>query len=834
MSLQQESRRIRWSVMLAAWAVAGGLILLDAAVGRGYVALLDAQGLRGAEEATTPLRQVIPARYGDAQMWVRHVLDGQDTGAGRVRFTTVDNAPAGRDVHWASGFGWLLRGAAAVQESLAGPTGARALERALLWLNAPLFFAVVLGWSAWTARRLGIWAGALIAVALAGHQRFAEPFAAAYADHHGAINAALLGLVLGAAFMGFGWWRPKTDAGTSPLPGSIAAARRAAIVSAVCGALAMWLSAAAALPVIALLGVGGVGAAIAHRRGATAGGAGFEPGIWRLWGRTGAMASAVCYLVEYAPAHLGWRLEVIHPLYSVAWWGGAECVAMLATAAAGEPTRAGRPRLDWRKVIPALLALAAPPTAILFGGAATFLPRDPFVADLRHFVVESRSVAEMVREFGLGSVGYDLISALILVPAVMLLWRRRDDHRLVLGALTLTCAAFLLVAFLVVRWWVVGSVLQVALLLWIVASASDRPARRGMLAAALAIGLFLGPASFRIARDHNANRRQAVGAIDLYQPLYRDLAATVRATQPDGPIILLASPNASAGISYFGRFQSLGTLFWENAPGLRAAAEILCAEDDEDAFRLISARGVTHVVMLSAASFLEEYFSLLHPGRSRTEAQRTFGSRVAANPAAAPRWLQPIPYRRPAELGTTGGNVSVYKVVPALTEDQRWFHLALAQIARGETELAEKSFLSALALVPPEAQASLCSFAGESAYQQGEHALAVRMLRRSLRIRPEKDIAVFTAWILATSADPAVRDGVEALALVKSLEQGDPGDPVAASTLAAAYAEVGRFDDAVQMAERALASARRNGDGQSEALLAQRLAAYRTRRPWRQ
>ena len=37
---------------------------------------------------------------------------------------------------------------------------------------------------------------------------------------------------------------------------------------------------------------------------------------------------------------------------------------------------------------------------------------------------------------------------------------------------------------------------------------------------------------------------------------------------------MLASPNASMGIGYYGNFKTIGTLFWENAPGLRAAAEI--------------------------------------------------------------------------------------------------------------------------------------------------------------------------------------------------------------------------------------------------------------------
>jgi tetratricopeptide (TPR) repeat protein len=441
----------------------------------------------------------------------------------------------------------------------------------------------------------------------------------------------------------------------------------------------------------------------------------------------------------------------------------------------------------------------------------------------------------MVRQFGVSTVAYDLMGALIVIPAALLLGRRRDDSRLVLAALTFTTVGFLLLAFWVMRWWVVASVMQITLLIWCVAAWSE--SRRWRWAASLAAAgvLFVLPALLRTGREHRANQQRTAAAIDLFQPLYRDLAATLRATQPEGDIIVLASPNASAGISYYGRFQSLGTLFWENAPGLRAAAEILCAESDEDALRLIRARGVTHLVMLSAATFVGEYFSLLHPARPLEDAKRTFGFRLEANPAAAPRWLQPIPYRRPADLAGIGGHDSLFKVVPEQTEEQRLFHTGVALAARGEAVAAEQSFLSALALLPVDAHAALCGFAGESAYEQGADAVAVRMFRRALQISYDADVANIAAWIMATSADSTVRDGAAALALATPLARHNPDDPVIASTLAAASAELGRFDDAVQAAERALALVRQGGgDPGMESLLAQRLATYRTRRPWRQ
>ncbi len=58
------------------------------------------------------------------------------------------------------------------------------------------------------------------------------------------------------------------------------------------------------------------------------------------------------------------------------------------------------------------------------------------------------------------------------------------------------------------------------------------------------------------------------------------------------------------------------------------------------------------------------------------------------------------------------------------------------------------------------------------------------------------------AWILATSPDPATRDGVKAVELAEDVVQhaGHP-NAIVLRTLSAAYAEVGRFSDAINAAQ---------------------------------
>jgi tetratricopeptide (TPR) repeat protein len=809
-----------WLALAATWLLLALLIVLHTRAVLEYVRFLDGLGPGGTSEARTPMRQVVPAHYSDAQTWARLLLDAGENRDARIRFTTSDNAPVGREVHWSSAFAWLLRGAAALQRSISGETPARALEQTLHWFNAPLLLVLIVPLSVWVARRAGVGAGIVIALGMVGHHRIYGGFTPTYVDHHGVVSASLLGLVLGAIFMGAGWWRPAAANSSTTLPVSRDRARRAAIVSALCGAFGLWVSAAAILPAIALVGISGV--VILHwaRSDAQRSGATFDPSIWQVWGRVGAVASAAFYLLEYAPSHLSLRLEVNHPLWSLAWWGGAELVAR-ASQPWSEVSRAKA-----RLVLP-LLAIAAAPLAIIIGGTSTFMVSDPFVADLRHYVAEGMSLPAIVRQKGLTPFRYDFVALLILVPTGIVLAKRRDEARIIVGLLGLVTVAFTLMAFAEIRWWSNAAAAELALLVALIATLP----KRSWLPIAAVAALFIAAAAQRIIVDRGENRRQAVTATDLMQPLYRDIAAVLRDSQPAGEIILLADPNGSAGISYFGRFKSIGTLYWENAPGLRAAAEIICARSDDEAARLVRARGITHVAIISTANFIGEYFRLLNPHGDRAEIEKCFGVRATRE---TPRWLQPIPYKIPTELKSASQFVSLFKVAFDQSEVDRLYHTAIARAAAGQLDAAEDALTGAVRQAPATAHFSLYESAASAFYEFGSDALAARTFQRALALQNDPMAANTLAWILATSSDAGVRNGRAALALVESRVRTEPNDPTLLSTFAAACAEVGRFPDAISAAERALAVVRTAGDQTAAALLARRLESYRAGRPWRQ
>ena len=86
-------------------------------------------------------------------------------------------------------------------------------------------------------------------------------------------------------------------------------------------------------------------------------------------------------------------------------------------------------------------------------------------------------------------------------------------------------------------------------------------------------------------------------------------------------------------------------------------------------------------------------------------------------------------------------------------------------------------------------------------------------LEAALQINPNSaDALNRLAWILATCPDATVRNGARAVKLAeRACELSQEQNPLYLTTLAAAYAEAGRFDDAVSTTQKAIALANQYG-----------------------
>lgn len=142
----------------------------------------------------------------------------------------------------------------------------------------------------------------------------------------------------------------------------------------------------------------------------------------------------------------------------------------------------------------------------------------------------------------------------------------------------------------------------------------------------------------------------------------------------------------------------------------------------------------------------------------------------------------------------------------------------------GRTADAIASFRAVIAARPKYAMAY--DSLGLTLAEQGQLAEAIDVMRTGLEQAPRyANLANNLAWILATTPEDALRDGAEAVRLAElACETTDRRNANYLDTLAAAYAEVGRFDDAVKTVDLALT---RLGQSEEHNLLRDALNANR-------
>jgi hypothetical protein len=648
-----------------------------------------------AEPLNTPMQRVPQYIAPDGQMWIRDSLAMVNEGRWRLRSSDIDNAPDGRAIYWNSGWAWWLVVCAKLRMLFSGETLPVAMEMASAWANLPLFIGVLLFASGWVWRRWGGTAGAVMALCLAGSRAFYGAFYPAYPDHHGLISACVLGLVLGVAMAGAGWRRSTDDEGALLLLRDENEVMRAVTVSAICGAIGLWVSAASLVVMIALTGgavlVVGIFAIKAKDSGIVC-----VPQAWRLWGRVGAAVSIGFYLLENFPDRLGMRMEANHPLYALAWWGAGE--AMTAVLLWREQRQAFRSMTlrvaGWGGII------CVAPIVIWFRGAEVFAPLDPFLMRIHDSIHEFESLPAAIARAGWPAFGdtLGLIVGVVVLAIAAGLRRGSAGGRLVLACTGAVAVAAALQGFWQNRWLLTagGPLVILVVVAVVILGERFRWWQRAILVLLVVVGICLpGPWILMRERLHVEQVRD-VQIGETVQLLYRDIASALITAGAGKDSIVLSDPNASVGVGYYGGLTTVGTLYWENRDGLKAAADMLCARDDADAAARIHARGITHVVMVSTNDFLAEYEYALTGARRSGKLDDLFGYRLLYE-HRMPVWLRPLEYQVPAPLAPLGFKVALFAVdfdAPASVAYER---IGRQQFLQGATSLAEVSFMASLA-----------------------------------------------------------------------------------------------------------------------------------------
>jgi Flp pilus assembly protein TadD len=119
--------------------------------------------------------------------------------------------------------------------------------------------------------------------------------------------------------------------------------------------------------------------------------------------------------------------------------------------------------------------------------------------------------------------------------------------------------------------------------------------------------------------------------------------------------------------------------------------------------------------------------------------------------------------------------------------------------------------------------------------QKHQARAAIAQWEQSLALNPNDGNAQSNlAWVLATAPDHSLRDGKRAVALAESALQLAGGvSPILHRTVAAAYAETGRFADAIDMADRGRTLAEREGNRSLADELSANISRYRQHLPLR-
>jgi protein O-mannosyl-transferase len=186
--------------------------------------------------------------------------------------------------------------------------------------------------------------------------------------------------------------------------------------------------------------------------------------------------------------------------------------------------------------------------------------------------------------------------------------------------------------------------------------------------------------------------------------------------------------------------------------------------------------------------------------------------------------------------GDFDGAIARYSACLAAIPDQEeaQYNLASALLRKGRMDEAIVEYQKVLQMHPESADAH--ANLGSAWLAKGRVQDAMGEYTTALRISPENLAALSNlAWLLATSADPSLRNGSEAVRLAERADAASSRSdkhPTVLRILAAAYAEAGQFAEARETAQHALEAANIQGNITLSNALRDEIALYELGLPY--
>jgi hypothetical protein len=630
---------------------------------------------------------IVPEHNSRSYQWIAETQQMLARHEWRVRRVDYENAPTGREVHAASPYRWWLGLIAWADHALSGRPVGLSVERAALFADPLLHLLLLAGATIFVARQFGAFPAAMLSLGLAT----VFPLAAAYLpgtpDFYGLAQACALWSVL-PLLAGFAGAVPVTGVadGAADTAGTTRRTRRWFFIAGLTGGIGLWVSAANQAPLLAGIALGGMLAAWITRARAGVSPRDASPSPpWRIWALGGAITCLGAYLIEYYPAYLDLRLQVNHPLFGLAWLGVGELLSRL-----GSWLR--REKSPWRTrdtgfLLLATAALAALPVAMVLTKTHAFLAGDPLASRLTNLpnsTVTKNVVAWIVRDGFTATVGVTVLPLLLLAPAGWLLARQKTGIRertalaIALGPV-LVALGF---ACLQLHWWNMFDAALLALMVSVTAAlfTTRDPGRSRWIWAGLA-GLVFASGLIRILPALGAAEKNEFTTLEVEGLVERALAHWIADHAPPGGAVILAPPDRTVSLCFYGGLRGLGTPNWENRDGLATTVRIVTATTAEEAQALLGQHGVTQIVLPSWDTDLDEFvrWTLRRPEDSFLNAVQRW---------ALPSWLRPWPYQLPAIAGFEGQSVVILEVTDESDRPAALSRLAEYAVETQQLELA--------------------------------------------------------------------------------------------------------------------------------------------------
>lgn len=213
-----------------------------------------------------------------------------------------------------------------------------------------------------------------------------------------------------------------------------------------------------------------------------------------------------------------------------------------------------------------------------------------------------------------------------------------------------------------------------------------------------------------------------------------------------------------------------------------------------EGYAAVAARRFARVAIAASVLAAAAVFSNLPPGRIDKDSQIAMShTNTAITLADLRRYEEAMQHGRAA-----------IEIQPRIVE--AYVALGRAHAGLGQPRRAIQELRRALAIWPDYASALF--YAAKTYIQLGRWNDAADALRRAVQLDPgNPQTKLEWAWLLAACPDASLRNGATAAEMVHPLCAPDGplhGRPRGLDVLAAAYAEQGRFDDAITTARRAI------------------------------